>query len=282
MLLLEGSYLGELAFIGMGPYDEKDISLRGMEELRVADKVFVELYTSHMAGLSIANLERLCGKPVTVVSRREVEEEEGKRIIEASRDGRVAFLVPGEPMVATTHVALRIKAEKEGIKTRIIHSSSIISAAISLSGLQSYKFGRNVTIPFPEERVFSEVPYQVVAQNMSLGLHTLCLLDVLVEKGRFMPVSEGSTYLLGLERIKKGAVLNEDTLAVGIARAGSPNPEVHADSIEKLRRWDFGPPPHSIVIPGNLHFMEAEALITLAGAPEEVTNRLVQDRKHGE
>jgi len=274
--------LGELAFIGMGLYDEKDISLRGMEELRVADKVFVELYTSHMAGLSIANLERLCGKPVTVVSRREVEEEEGKRIIEASRDGRVAFLVPGEPMVATTHVALRIKAEKEGIKTRIIHSSSIISAAISLSGLQSYKFGRNVTIPFPEERVFSEVPYQVVAQNRSLGLHTLCLLDVLVEKGRFMTVSEGLTYLLELERIKKGAVLNEDTLAVGIARAGSPNPEVHADSIEKLRRWDFGPPPHSIVIPGNLHFMEAEALITLAGAPEEVTNRLVQDRKHGE
>ena len=274
--------MGELAFIGMGLYDEKDISLRGMEELRVADKVFVELYTSHMAGLSIANLERLCGKPVTVVSRREVEEEEGKRIIEASRDGRVAFLVPGEPMVATTHVALRIKAEKEGIKTRIIHSSSIISAAISLSGLQSYKFGRNVTIPFPEERVFSEVPYQVVAQNRSLGLHTLCLLDVLVEKGRFMTVSEGLTYLLELERIKKGAVLNEDTLAVGIARAGSPNPEVHADSIEKLRRWDFGPPPHSIVIPGNLHFMEAEALITLAGAPEEVTNRLVQDRKHGE
>ncbi|PDM26112.1 diphthine synthase [Candidatus Bathyarchaeota archaeon B24-2] len=282
MLLLEGSYLGELAFIGMGLYDEKDISLRGMEELRVADKVFVELYTSHMAGLSIANLERLCGKPVTVVSRREVEEEEGKRIIEASRDGRVAFLVPGEPMVATTHVALRIKAEKEGIKTRIIHSSSIISAAISLSGLQSYKFGRNVTIPFPEERVFSEVPYQVIAQNRSLGLHTLCLLDVLVEKGRFMTVSEGLTYLLELERIKKGAVLNEDTLAVGIARAGSPNPEVHADSIEKLRRWDFGPPPHSIVIPGNLHFMEAEALITLAGAPVEVTNRLVQDRKHGE
>ena len=274
--------MGELVFVGMGLYDEKDISLRGVEELKIVDKVFVELYTSHMTGLSIANLERLCGKSVTVVSRREVEEEEGKRIIEASRDGRVAFLVPGEPMVATTHVALRIKAEKEGIKTRIIHSSSIISAAISLSGLQSYKFGRNVTIPFPEERVFSEVPYQVVAQNRSLGLHTLCLLDVLVEKGRFMTVSEGLTYLLELERIKKGAVLNEDTLAVGIARAGSPNPEVHADSIEKLRRWDFGPPPHSIVIPGNLHFMEAEALITLAGAPEEVTNRLVQDRKHGE
>lgn len=274
--------MGELVFVGMGLYDEKDISLRGIEELRIADKVFVELYTSHMAGLSVANLEKLCGKPVTIVSRREVEDEEGKDILEASRDGKVAFLVPGEPMVATTHVALRIKAEKEGIKTRIVHSSSIISAAISLSGLQSYKFGRNVTIPFPEERVFSEVPYQVIAQNRSLGLHTLCLLDVSVEKRRFMTVNEGLTYLLKLENVKKKDVLNEDTLAVGIARAGSPNPEVRADTIEKLRRRDFGSPPHSIIIPGNLHFMEAEALITLAGAPEEVTNRLVQDRKHGE
>ncbi len=274
--------MGELVFVGMGLYDEKDISLRGMEELRVADKVFVELYTSHMAGFSLANLERLCGKPVTVVSRREVEEEEGKSIIEASKGGKVAFLVPGEPMVATTHVALRIKAEKEGVKTRIIHSSSIISAAISLSGLQSYKFGRSVTIPFPEERVFSEVPYNVIAQNMLLGLHSLCLLDVLVEKGRFMTVNEGLTYLLELESIKKGGVLNRDTLAVGIARAGSPNPEVHADSIERLRDWDFGPPPHSIIVPGRLHFMEAQALITLANAPEEVVNRLVKDRKHGE
>ena len=37
--------------------------------------------------------------------------------------------------------------------------------------------------------------------------------------------------------------------------------------MEELLSYDFGAPPHSLVIPGRLHFMEAEALITFAGAP---------------
>jgi diphthine synthase len=32
--------------------------------------------------------------------------------------------------------------------------------------------------------------------------------------------------------------------------------------------FDFGQPPHGLIFPGRLHFMEAEALIVLAGAPE--------------
>jgi diphthamide biosynthesis methyltransferase len=31
---------------------------------------------------------------------------------------------------------------------------------------------------------------------------------------------------------------------------------------------DFGGPPYSLIFPGKLHFMEAEALKVLGGAPE--------------
>jgi len=34
--------------------------------------------------------------------------------------------------------------------------------------------------------------------------------------------------------------------------------------------YDFGAPPHTLIVPGKLHFMEVEALITLADAPQEV------------
>ncbi|MGQ9726698.1 MAG: diphthine synthase, partial [Candidatus Bathycorpusculaceae bacterium] len=61
-----------------------------------------------------------------------------------------------------------------------------------------------------------------------------------------------------------------DTLAIGLARAGSSNPTVKADFVKELLNYDFGKPPYSLVFPGRLHFMEAEALISLAGAPEEV------------
>jgi diphthine synthase len=37
-----------------------------------------------------------------------------------------------------------------------------------------------------------------------------------------------------------------------------------------MEKEDFGAPHHSIVVPGKLHFMEAEALVELAGAPGDI------------
>ena len=61
-----------------------------------------------------------------------------------------------------------------------------------------------------------------------------------------------------------------DTLVVCIARAGSENPTVKADFIEDILDYDFGKPPYSMIFPGKLHFMEAEALIVLAAGPERL------------
>ena len=114
-------------------YDERDISLRGVEEIRDADSVFAELYTSLMPELSIQKLEELVEKKVTVVSRRALEEEGGHLILREAEVGKAALLVPGDPLIATTHVDLRIRAEKRGIKTHVIHGASIVSATIGLS-----------------------------------------------------------------------------------------------------------------------------------------------------
>jgi diphthine synthase len=43
-----------------------------------------------------------------------------------------------------------------------------------------------------------------------------------------------------------------------------------ANYLEKILSYDFGNPPHTLIFPGKLHFMEAEALIILGGAPKEV------------
>lgn len=169
------------------------------------------------------------------------------------------------------HVALRIEAERLGIKTRVVHGASVLSAVIGLSGLHNYKFGKSVTIPFTEEYGgISETPYDVAAQNKRLGLHTLCLLDVQAEEKRCMTIREGLETLLKVEEKRKQRVVTPETLTVGVARAGSRNPKVKADFLKELLNYDFGGPPHSIVFPGRLHFMEAEALVVLAGAPEKV------------
>ena len=258
----------ELVFIGLGLNDEKAISIRGLEETQTADSVFMELYTSLLPGFSLERFEAMSGKKVRMVSRRNLEEENGRLILDATARGKAVFLVPGDPFVATTHVTLRIEAKKRDIKTRIVHGASIISAVIGLSGLHNYKFGKTVTVPFPE--TFSETPYNVVSENKRLGLHTLCLLDLKPDENRFLSVKAGLELLLAVEQKRKKGAVTPDTLAIGIARVGGESPSLKADYAKNLLTYDFGGPPQSLILPGELHFMEVEALIAFAGAPEKL------------
>jgi diphthine synthase len=261
--------LGEIVFVGLGLHDEFGISLRGLEEVKNADAVFVELYTSLLPKFSKERFEEISGKKLNFVSRRELEEENGRVILEAVRKGKVVLLVPGDPLVATTHVALRLEAEKRGIRTRLVHGASIISAVVGLSGLHIYKFGKSVTIPFPDETK-PVTPYNVIGQNRRLGLHTLCLLDIRAEDKRYLSIREALDALLKIEKEQKKGIITLDTLAVGIARAGSDAPTVKASTISELLNYSFGEPPYSLIFPGKLHFIEAEALMAFADAPPKV------------
>jgi diphthine synthase len=267
---LERKTLKELVLVGLGLYDEKDVSIRGLEEIREADAVFAEFYTSLMPGLSIPKLEEMTGKEVKVVARRVLEDEEGEPIFEAAKKGKTVLLVPGDPLISTTHVDLRISAKKKGIRTRIIHGASAVSAVRGISGLQNYKYGKAVTVPFSEQGFVSETPYNVIRENKRRGLHTMCYLDIKAEEQRYLTVKEALQTLLELEKLKKEQVVTPRTLVVGVARAGSAEPAVKAGYIEEVINYDFGAPPHTLIFPGKLHFMEAEALITLADAPEDV------------
>lgn len=259
--------MNELVFIGLGLNDEKGITVKGLEETKSADQVFMEQYTNLMVDFSLQRFETLCGKKIQVVSRQVLEEENGKIILEAAKKGKAVFLVPGDPFIATTHVTLRIDAEKQGIKTRIVHGTSIMSAIVSLSGLHNYKFGKTVTVPFPEN--FSETPYNVIAQNKKAGLHTLCLLDLKANENLFLSINQAIKMLREVEEKKKLGVVTPDTVAVGIARAGGNSPTLKADFIKDLANFDFGQPPYSLIFPGELHFMEVDSLIAFAGAPTE-------------
>ncbi len=259
--------MNELVFVGLGLNDECGITVKGLAETKTADAVFMETYTSRMPEFSLQRLEDMCGKKIRMVTRQNLEDENGKVILEAAKTGKVVFLVPGDPFIATTHVTLRIEAEKQGIKNRIIHGISIISAIVSLSGLHNYKFGKTVTVPLPEN--FSETPYNVISQNKKAGLHTLCLLDLKATENQYLTINQALEMLLEIEAKKKTGAVTHDTAALGIARAGSDYPVVKADFVKNLVSYDFGEPPFSLIIPGDLHFMEVDALIALAGAPAE-------------
>lgn len=259
-----------LVFVGLGLHGG-GMSLQGLQEARGADVIYVELYTSIVSGLDLKHMEKEVGKPIKPV-RRDVVEERPDEILEAAKRGRVVFLVPGDPMVATTHVDLRLRAEKAGIKTRVIPASSVISAVPGLVGLQSYKFGPSATVPFQDNP--SARPYEVLAENLARGIHTLLLLDIRAEENRVMTANEAIKTMLELEKKKCEKVFTEGRLVVVVARAGSEDSLVVAGRAGNILANDFGPPPHVLVVPGRLHFMEVEALRVLAAAPKEALDEL--------
>jgi diphthine synthase len=260
--------MGELLFVGLGLSSVRDMSLRALESLRKCDLIYAEFYTSKLIDSSIAELEKTIGKPIKVLDRVDVEE--GEEIVDAAKQQRVAFLTAGDTMAATTHVDLRLQAMELGIPTRLIHGVSIFTACASALGLQPYKFGRTITLPFQEKGYSPSSPYENILENFKRGLHSLVLLDIRENEGRYMSAAEGAIWLTDAESRIGGGLIEEDTLMVGCARVGSSSELLVAGYPSKLRDQDLGPPLHTLVIPGKLHFMEAEALVRLAGAPPEI------------
>lgn len=255
--------MGELVFVGLGLHDEKGVTLRGLEEARAADVVFAEFYTSVLLGTRAEALEALLGKPITRLTRDQVEN--GREVLDAARDRRAAFLVAGDPMVATTHVDLRLRAAAAQIPTRVVHGVSILGAAAGALGLQAYKFGRVTTVPFPSPGFRPTSPLDPILENRKAGLHTLVLLD-LHEDGTFLDPKDAIWSLLAMAEVRKTEEFGPHTVLCVLSQVGSPDVRINTGYAVELLKRDLGPPLHCFVVPGHLHFVEKDALVAFAGA----------------
>jgi len=257
-----------ISFIGLGLFDEKDITLKGLERARNSEEIFIERYTSRLIGTNLKKIEELVENDIKELSRKDVEEK--NTLLDNATKKDVSFMVPGDPMISTTHSYLRLKALKKGIDVNLVHAPSIFTAAAGLSGLQNYKFSKSATIQFPRKGKISQTPYEVLKENLNRGLHTLLFLDLNIDNSNcdlengnekeFMTAKEALRYLLDLERTIQEGVINDETIAVVIGRAGSEDPLIEAGKISDLINRELGDPLHVLIIPGDLHFLEEEHL----------------------
>ncbi len=237
-----------LHMIGLGLSDMKDISVRSLETVKKCSFVFLESYTS-LLQCSVSDLEKFYGKSI-IIAPRDMVEQQSDTILEHAADQDVAFLVVGDPMCATTHVDLAMRAKEKGIAVSVIHNASIVSA-IGVIGLEVYKFGKITSIPFHHENV--KTPLEVLSMNDKNKLHTLFLLDLDPISKKFLSIKDAAAYL-----IASGAPA--DSLAIGCARIGSSDQVIRAGSLKDISSFDYGNAPYCLVIPSSLHFMEEDAL----------------------
>ncbi|KAL1466119.1 hypothetical protein MTO96_042931 [Rhipicephalus appendiculatus] len=164
-----------LYLVGLGLGDVRDITIKGLEIVKKCSKVYLESYTSVLS-VGAAQLEEFYGKQL-IVADRELVEQGCADMLEAAVEEDVAFLVVGDPLGATTHSDLMLRAHERGVKTQVVHNASILTA-VGCCGLQLYNFGETVSIVMWTDTWRPHSYYDKIAANRKRGLHTLCLLDI--------------------------------------------------------------------------------------------------------
>ena len=250
--------MGELWFVGLGLGDERGLPRRALDVLRTCGAIYAEEYTAVAPPGTFERLAKEVGRPIDRLSRPLLESE-APILAALAREDRIALIVVGDAFVATTHVALRIAAERAGHRWEYIPNASILTAAAGFLGLSAYRFGRTVSLPFPAPGFEPRSPLDHLAANRAGGLHTLILLDLVPEEGRFLLASEALTILR--ERDPGGAIVSETTEIAVAARVGRNDSQGWFGPFARLRSIDYGPPMHVIVVPStDLHFEESAAL----------------------
>lgn len=246
--------MGELWFVGLGLGDERSLSERALEVLGRCDRLFAEEYTATAPPGTLDRLARRLGRPVERLDRPALESE--RPLLRAlAVHPRVALLVVGDPFAATTHVALRISAERAGHSWQYVPNATILSAAAGYLGLQHYRFGRTVSLPFPAPGFAPRSPFEQIAENRARDLHTLLLLDLRPEEGRYLTAGAALEALAAA-----GAPFSPDLPVAVAARVGRDDAAGWFGPLGRLAAADFGAPLHVVVVPASLHFEEEAAL----------------------
>ena len=254
-----------LWFVGIGISGYDSISSKGLSVIRDADIVYLEQFTSPIEKQEVSRIEEHIGKRFKIAKRWMIED--GKEILKTAKTGNVVLLSYGDPYIATTHIELRTRAMQQGILTDTVHGSSSITSMIGQCGLHHYKMGRIATIM--DEARSATTPYYVTYGNLIEGNHTMLLLEYNQDRDYFLDPKEALAHLLDAERGQGRKVICHDTFAIVASRIGSKNQAIVSGTISKLNKVDLGDPPHTIIIPGRMHFTEIDALKVLSRCMDE-------------
>lgn len=263
-----------LWFVGLGISGLGSISLDAQNILKKADIVYLEQFTSIIPKSDVTKLKKLVKGEFKAVKRWMVED--GQEILKNAKKKNIVLLSYGDPYIATTHIELRTRAIQEKIKTNTIHASSALTALVGECGLHYYKIGKVVTIM---KEIQSTSAYYAIYGNLLSGDHTILLLEYNQDADFFLDPKDALSNLLTTEKEQTRNVLSQNIFAIVASRIGLKDQMITAGKISSLMKLDFGKSPHTIIIPGSLHFTESDALKVLAKCVDAPTDNSAQIKK---
>jgi diphthine synthase len=246
-----------LVGVGLGA---KHLTAEAIDAVRQCEKVFLESYTNLLPEKDIAELEKIFGKRISVVGRKQVEENFSKTLSEA-KGKNIALLVSGNPLTATTHIQLLIDAKRMGIKFSFVPGISIVNF-LGFSGLDAYRFGRTTTIVAPKQNFSPESFFDVIQANQRLDYHTLCLFDYDAENNFYLNIAKAIEILENIDAKRKASIIRKSFL-VGFCGVGGEKQRIVFGKASGLKKLELGVFPQCLVVCAKLNEKEEEALRVL-------------------
>ena len=263
-----------LWFIGLGISGFKSIPNQALEVLENADIVYLEQFTSPISKSDLVKIKNATKAEFRKAKRWLVED--GNEILQTAKKNKVVLLSYGDPYIATTHIELRTRAIEEKIKTYTIHASSSLTSMIGECGLHFYKIGRIATIM---SEMSLKTPYYVIYKNIIEGNHTILLLEYNQDKEFFLDPKNALKDLLETEKEQMRKVIDSSTFVIVASRIGLKNQKIISGKISNIIKNEFGQSPHTIIIPGRLHFTESDALKILSECLDEPIDNTEKTKK---
>ena len=254
-----------LWFIGLGISGISELSDNTISIIKNAEIVYLESFTSPISEDEKKQLENISSGEFKIAKRWLVED--GNEILNNAKNKQVVLVSYGDPYIATTHLELKTRAIRDKIETKTIHSSSIISSLIGEVGLHYYKVGKVLTIMSDPKSVIT--PYNTIFENLLNRTHSVILLEYNEDKSFFLTPQNSFSLLLDVEKMQSRNIISNETFAIVASRIGKNNQKIMSGMISNLLKKEFGDPPHSIIIPGNLHFTESDAIKTITECLDE-------------
>ena len=248
-----------LWLIGLGPGDLQQMTVAALDAARGADYRFLEGYTALLPPDEVVNLEGLIGH-WELRMRSAVEEPHD--LLALAQTAKVALLVVGAPLQATTHVALQIHCEEMGLPCHVEHGVSITTIVTGAVGLQSYRFGRQCTFAYPYGDYLPTSPLEVILANRERDLHTLVLLDLDptgMGEGEQSPMTPEVAVDVLRMMAEKLELDVEDWTLVLCSDMGTDDARISVGNLDQISGVKGGR-IHCLLVPAELHDVEATAL----------------------
>ncbi|MGC9191309.1 MAG: diphthine synthase [Conexivisphaera sp.] len=257
-----------LVMVGMGIHGARGMPAGAIDDLRKCGRVLLDAYTTPLdVSRTLEELRDLLGVEVVAAGREALED--AAALAREAAAGCLGLVVPGDVFAATTHEAIRQEALRSGIEVRVWHSSSVVNAALGRLGLHLYKLGFVGTLVEGPPQAAYRV-YFGVTNALRNNQHSLILIQHDAASGEGLDVGTALGLLREAEESWRLGTFDGSRVIVVVSRLYSGSEGIRVIRLEDAASASFGDHPHTIVVPGRLHYTEAESLRLVTGAPEDL------------